>query len=77
MSSQGDRESKILLKNAILKLEIRKFDISLLLNLFQRQALKAKIDKMEWVTNLLGLLPVEVAEIILGEPADYPMISIT
>lgn len=40
------------------------------LNLLSRQALKAQIERSQWVTTLLGLLTIEQTEIILREPTD-------
>ncbi|GBN37737.1 hypothetical protein AVEN_155455-1 [Araneus ventricosus] len=40
-------------------------DMTLYLNLFERQAKMAEIEETEWVNHLLGLLPVELAEQII------------
>lgn len=65
ISSQG----KIMQKR---KNVMQKFDSDMLLflMLFQRQADKAKLNESELVTNLLGLLPVDIEKIILREPSD-------
>ncbi|GFX78119.1 hypothetical protein TNCV_5134671 [Trichonephila clavipes] len=47
-----------------------KEDISLYLKLFERQAQRLNIDKENWVSHLLGLLPTEVSHIIAREPDD-------
>ncbi|GFS49775.1 hypothetical protein TNCV_4344561 [Trichonephila clavipes] len=47
-----------------------KEDISLYLKLFERQAQRLNIDKKNWVSHLLGLLPTEVSHIIAREPDD-------
>ncbi|GFV59343.1 uncharacterized protein TNCV_1706051 [Trichonephila clavipes] len=47
-----------------------KEDISLYLKLFERQAQRLDIDKENWVSHLLGLLPTEVSHIIAREPDD-------
>lgn len=45
-------------------------DITQLLNLFERQVSRSDIKAGDFVTHLLALLPVEIAELILREPAD-------
>nr|XP_042904631.1 uncharacterized protein LOC122270620 [Parasteatoda tepidariorum] len=52
------------------KFDPEKLDMALFLTLFQRQAKKAQIDEGDWVTQLLALLPVEIAEIIIREPEE-------
>ncbi|GFW44958.1 uncharacterized protein TNCV_4512721 [Trichonephila clavipes] len=47
-----------------------KEDISLYLKLFERQAQRLNIDKENWVSHLLGLLPTEVSHIIARDPDD-------
>ncbi|GFU32577.1 uncharacterized protein TNCV_3044651 [Trichonephila clavipes] len=47
-----------------------KEDISLYLKLFERQAQRLNIHQENWVSHLLGLLPMEVSHIIEREPDD-------
>ncbi|GFU91577.1 uncharacterized protein TNCV_2543431 [Trichonephila clavipes] len=47
-----------------------KEDTSLYLKLFERQAQRLNIDRENWVSHLLGLLPTEVSPIIAREPED-------
>ncbi|GFW71841.1 hypothetical protein TNCV_3220171 [Trichonephila clavipes] len=47
-----------------------KEDISLYLNLFERQEQRLNIDQENWVSHLLGLFPFEVSHIIAREPDD-------
>lgn len=42
-------------------------DITLFLNLFERQAERSGIESDDLVTHLLVLLPIEIAELILRE----------
>lgn len=69
-SSQIEKQPKILLKNVLPKYEMGKSEIFLYLNLLSRQALKAQIERSQWVTTLLGLLTIEQTEVILREPTD-------
>ncbi|GFW19763.1 retrovirus-related Pol polyprotein from transposon opus [Trichonephila clavipes] len=43
-------------------------DISFYLILFERQARRVHIKEEDWVTNLVGLLPLEMANLIAREP---------
>lgn len=43
-------------------------DISLFLVIFERQAKRANIDRRYWVSHLLGLLPVEIVQLVAREP---------
>ncbi|GFU94065.1 uncharacterized protein TNCV_3308181 [Trichonephila clavipes] len=45
-----------------------KFDISLHLILFERQACMMNVPKEFWVSHLLGLLPQEITQLIAREP---------
>ncbi|GFY20478.1 retrovirus-related Pol polyprotein from transposon opus [Trichonephila clavipes] len=45
-------------------------DISFYLILFERQARKVHIKEEDWVTNLVGLLPLEMANLIVREPEE-------
>ncbi|GBL94043.1 Retrovirus-related Pol polyprotein from transposon 412 [Araneus ventricosus] len=71
LNSSG-RERKITpsLKNMMHKFDMETSDISLYLNLFERQAKMADIEESEWVNHLLALLPVKLAEQIIKLPED-------
>ncbi|GFW31512.1 retrovirus-related Pol polyprotein from transposon opus [Trichonephila clavipes] len=45
-------------------------DISFYLILFERQARRVHIKEEDWVTNLFGLLPLEMANLIAREPEE-------
>ncbi|GFW21391.1 protein NYNRIN [Trichonephila clavipes] len=45
-------------------------DISFYLILFERQARRVHIKEEDWVTNLVGLLPLEMADLIAREPEE-------
>lgn len=45
-------------------------DISLFLNLSEHQASRSGIETCDFITHLLELLTVEIADLILREPAD-------
>ncbi|GBM35823.1 hypothetical protein AVEN_22622-1 [Araneus ventricosus] len=45
-------------------------DISLYLAMFERQARTAEIEESEWVSQLMALLPLDLAQIIIKEPED-------
>ncbi|GFU20701.1 retrovirus-related Pol polyprotein from transposon opus [Trichonephila clavipes] len=46
----------------------KEFDISFYLILFERQVRRVHIKEEDWVTNLVGLLPLEMANLIAKEP---------
>ncbi|GFV82675.1 retrovirus-related Pol polyprotein from transposon opus [Trichonephila clavipes] len=45
-------------------------DISFYLILFERQARRVHIKEEDWITNLVGLLPLEMANLIAREPEE-------
>ncbi|GBM36270.1 hypothetical protein AVEN_168809-1 [Araneus ventricosus] len=53
------REKKVAtsLKSVMYKFDMENSDMTLYLNLFERQAKMAEIEETEWVNHLLGLLP--------------------
>ncbi|GBN15666.1 hypothetical protein AVEN_55910-1 [Araneus ventricosus] len=57
------REKKVAtsLKSEMHKFDMENSDMTLYLNLFERQAKMAEIEETEWVNHLLGLLPVKLA----------------
>ncbi|GBO37425.1 hypothetical protein AVEN_199235-1 [Araneus ventricosus] len=68
--SSGSVKTKIELRHLINKFEERDNDISLYLQLFERQAKWAQIDKKDWVCHLLALLPYDITQLIAREPTD-------
>ncbi|KFM71123.1 hypothetical protein X975_02398, partial [Stegodyphus mimosarum] len=66
----GQVRAKTELRHLMQKFDDKEGDISLYLLLFERQAAWAQIDKEEFVSHLLGLLPYEVTQIIAREPSD-------
>ncbi|MDW0176561.1 MAG: RNase H-like domain-containing protein, partial [Nitrososphaeraceae archaeon] len=63
-------KGKYKLENFIQKFDVKKNDISLYLTLFERQVRKANLKEADWVYYLLGLLPVDISQIIAREPED-------
>lgn len=64
-SSTGIRD----LKKLIQRFDPKEGDISLWLVLFERQAGHAQIKKEDWVSQLLGLLPYDITQLIAREDA--------
>lgn len=56
------------LKKLIPEFNPERTDISLYLILFERQAKRIKIPKENWVSHLIGLLPVDIISIIARQP---------
>ncbi|GFU51527.1 retrovirus-related Pol polyprotein from transposon 17.6 [Trichonephila clavipes] len=52
------------------KFNLRNDDISLFLELFERQAKVLQMPRDQWVTYLIGVLPVEINNIIAREPEE-------
>ncbi|GFV77877.1 retrovirus-related Pol polyprotein from transposon 17.6 [Trichonephila clavipes] len=52
------------------KFNLKNYDISLFLELFERQAKVLQLSKDQWMTYLIGVLPVEVNNIIAREPEE-------
>lgn len=50
------------------KFDPEETDMSLYLDMFERQAKNAQVEKSDWATQLLTLLPLEIGQIILREP---------
>ncbi|GFU02487.1 retrovirus-related Pol polyprotein from transposon opus [Trichonephila clavipes] len=50
--------------------DLKEGDISFYLILFERQGRKVHIKEEDWVTNLVGLLPLEKANLIASEPEE-------
>ncbi|GBM45853.1 hypothetical protein AVEN_180721-1 [Araneus ventricosus] len=58
------------IKHLMQKFDSQNTDISLYLTLFERQARTAGIEEEEWVSQLISLLPLDLAQIIIKEPEE-------
>ncbi|GFQ78972.1 integrase_H2C2 domain-containing protein [Trichonephila clavata] len=70
---------RVNLRDLVPKLDIKNADINLFFEIFERQAKKEKVAEDRWVSQLIPLLPMEIAEIVVKEPPeigdDYPHIK--
>ncbi|GFX07359.1 retrovirus-related Pol polyprotein from transposon 412 [Trichonephila clavipes] len=70
---------RVNLKDLVLKFDAKNADINLFFEIFERQAIKEKVAEDRWVSQLIPLLPIEIAEIVAKEPLeksdDYPHIK--
>ncbi|GFX17987.1 SCAN box domain-containing protein [Trichonephila clavipes] len=70
---------RVNLKDLVPKFDAKNADINLFFEIFERQAIKEKVAEDRWVSQLIPLLPIEIAEIIAKEPLeksdDYPHIK--
>ncbi|GFW72466.1 uncharacterized protein TNCV_3796941 [Trichonephila clavipes] len=70
---------RINLKDLVPKFDAKNADINLFFEIFERQAKKEKVAEDRWVSQLIPLLPIEIAEIVAKEPLeksdDYPHIK--
>ncbi|GFW93882.1 uncharacterized protein TNCV_4221621 [Trichonephila clavipes] len=68
-------------KDLVPKFDAKNADINLFFEIFERQAIKEKVAEDRWVSQLIPLLPIEIAEIVAKEPLeksdDYPHIKST
>ncbi|GBM54811.1 hypothetical protein AVEN_263523-1, partial [Araneus ventricosus] len=64
--SEGSRNRREI-KHLMQKFDSQNTDISLYLTLFERQARAAGIEEEEWVSQLISLLPLDLAQIIIKE----------
>ncbi|GBM14481.1 hypothetical protein AVEN_101136-1 [Araneus ventricosus] len=67
--SEGSRNRREI-KHLMQKFDSQNTDISLYLTLFGRQARAARIEEEEWVSKLISLLPLDLAQIIIKEPEE-------
>ncbi|GFT19703.1 uncharacterized protein TNCV_1594261 [Trichonephila clavipes] len=71
---------RVNLKDLVPKFDAKNADINLFFEIFERQAIKEKVAEDRWVSQLIPLLPIEIAEIVAKEPLeksdDYPHIKI-
>ncbi|GFX16312.1 uncharacterized protein TNCV_4705641 [Trichonephila clavipes] len=67
---------RVNLKDLVPKFDAKNADINLFFEIFERQAKKEKVAEDRWVSQLIPLLPIEIAEIVAKEPLeksdDYP-----
>ncbi|GFT47303.1 SCAN box domain-containing protein [Trichonephila clavipes] len=67
---------RVNLKDLVPKFDAKNADINLFFEIFERQAIKEKVAEDRWVSQLIPLLPIEIAEIVAKEPLeksdDYP-----
>ncbi|GFX12730.1 DDE_3 domain-containing protein [Trichonephila clavipes] len=78
--SSADLEGQgVNLKDLVPKFDAKNADINLCFEIFERQAIKEKVAEDRWVSQLIPLLPIEIAEIVAKEPLeksdDYPHIK--
>ncbi|GFW85332.1 uncharacterized protein TNCV_3250691 [Trichonephila clavipes] len=70
---------RVNLKDLVPKFDAKDADINLFFEIFERQAIKEKVAEDRWVSQLIPLLPIEIAEIVAKEPLeksdDYPHIK--
>ncbi|GFY16091.1 uncharacterized protein TNCV_3530941 [Trichonephila clavipes] len=70
---------RVNLKDLVPKFDAKNADINLFFEIFERQAKKEKVAEDRWVSQLIPLLPIEIAEIVAKEPLeksdDYPHIK--
>ncbi|GBM73158.1 hypothetical protein AVEN_30046-1 [Araneus ventricosus] len=67
--SEGSRNRREI-KHLMQKFDSQNTDISLYLTLFERQTRAAGIEEEDWVSQLISLLPLELAQIIIKEPEE-------
>ncbi|GFU09100.1 uncharacterized protein TNCV_1319461 [Trichonephila clavipes] len=67
---------RVNLKDLVPKFDAKNADNYLFFEIFERQAKKEKVAEDRWVSQLIPLLPIEIAEIVAKEPLeksdDYP-----
>ncbi|GFX56123.1 uncharacterized protein TNCV_3062091 [Trichonephila clavipes] len=70
---------RVNLKYLVPKFNAKNADINLFFEIFVRQAKKEKVAEDRWVSQLIPLLPIEIARIVAKEPLeksdDYPHIK--
>ncbi|GBO06132.1 hypothetical protein AVEN_55260-1 [Araneus ventricosus] len=67
-SEHNNKYNCVELQTVLQRFDSRNDDISLYLVIFERQANRLKINKADWVTQLMPLLPSDVVQIIAREP---------
>ncbi|GFT77262.1 uncharacterized protein TNCV_182831 [Trichonephila clavipes] len=70
---------RVNLKDLVPKFDAKNADINLFFEIFERQAIKEKVAEDRWVSQLIPLLPIKIAEIVAKEPLEksdhYPHIK--
>ncbi|GFX37004.1 retrovirus-related Pol polyprotein from transposon 412 [Trichonephila clavipes] len=70
---------RVNLRDLVPKFDAKNADINLFFEIFERQAKKEKVAEDRWVSQLIPLLPIEIADIVAKEPLeksdDYPHIK--
>ncbi|GFX97258.1 SCAN box domain-containing protein [Trichonephila clavipes] len=70
---------RVNLRDLVPKFDAKNADINLFFEIFERQAKREKVAEDRWVSQLIPLLPMEIAEIVAKEPLeksdDYPHIK--
>ncbi|GFX82081.1 uncharacterized protein TNCV_398111 [Trichonephila clavipes] len=70
---------RVNLKDLVPKFDAKNADINLFFEIFERQAIKEKVAEDRWVSQLIPLLPIQIAKIVAKEPLeksdDYPHIK--
>ncbi|GFY23430.1 uncharacterized protein TNCV_3941231 [Trichonephila clavipes] len=61
---------RVNLKDLVPKFDAKNADINLFFEIFERQAIKEKVAEDRWVSQLIPLLPIEIAEIVAKEPLE-------
>ncbi|GFS76323.1 uncharacterized protein TNCV_4668451 [Trichonephila clavipes] len=59
---------RVNLKDLVPKFDAKNADINLFFEIFERQAKKEKVAEDRWVSQLIPLLPIEIAKIVAKEP---------
>ncbi|GFU32638.1 retrovirus-related Pol polyprotein from transposon 17.6 [Trichonephila clavipes] len=70
IKSEGETAFNQNFEKLMPKFNLRNDDISLFLELFERQAKVLQLPRDQWVTYLIGVLPVEINNIIAREPEE-------
>ncbi|GFU19760.1 retrovirus-related Pol polyprotein from transposon 297 [Trichonephila clavipes] len=61
---------RVNLKDLVPKFDAKNADINLFFEIFERQAIKEKVVEDRWVSQIIPLLPIEIAEIVAKEPLE-------
>ncbi|GFY22335.1 SCAN box domain-containing protein [Trichonephila clavipes] len=61
---------RVNLKDLVPKFDAKNADINLFFEIFERQSIREKVAEDRWVSQLIPLLPIEIAEIVAKEPLE-------
>ena len=64
------KEKKVSMKDLVPRFEPKNIDITLFFMLFEKQAKKENINESNWVSQLIPLLPYDIAQLIVKEPEE-------